>query len=258
MRGNADDCSLLLAADTEVMMKRIAIGSALLAVILCCQVPVALADMTQSQARHLEMQAEQGDAEALHTLRQRASAGDAVAQNFLGDFYKHGQGVKRDYSTAAAWYQKAATQGYALAQSNLGFLYYQGRGVSQDYAKAAAWWKKAAKQGDMLSQSNLGVLYYKGQGVAQDYGKAAQLWLKAADQGDGSSQYNMGYAYYKGQGVPRDFVEAYKWLTLAASKRSRKGIRDAALATREVVAGAMTNEQISNAQQLSKNWKPKQ
>lgn len=239
-------------------MKRIAICSAVLAVIVCCQVPVAVAGITQSQARHLEMQAEQGDTEALHTLRQLASNGDAVAQNFLGDFYKHGRGVKRDYATAAAWYQKAATQGYALAQSNLGFLYYKGRGVPRDYAKAAEWWQKAADQGDMLAQSNLGVLYYNGQGVAQDYGKAAKLWLKAADQGDGSSQYNMGYAYYKGLGVPQDFVEAYKWLTVASSGASRKEIRDAALATREVVAGAMTREQLSNAQQLSKDWKPKQ
>lgn len=238
-------------------MKRIATWAVALAVVLCCQPQTASAGMTQSDAKHLEMQAEQGDTQALEKLRKQADADDAVAQNFLGDFYKHGRGIKRDNAKAAEWYRKAAMHGYALAQSNLGFLYYEGRGVAQDYAKAARWWLKAARQGDMLAQSNLGVLYYKGQGVRQNFGKAAELWLKAAEQGDGSSQYNLGYAYYRGQGVPEDYVESYKWLTLSASSLTRGAIHDAALATREVVAGSMTREQLANAQQLSREWRPK-
>ena len=86
-------------------------------------------------------------------LRERAWAGDAVAQCSLGVAYALGRGVPQDYAQAAQWYRKAAEQGEAFAQFNLGLLYNSGRGVPQDYAQAAQWYEKAAVQGDAWSQS---------------------------------------------------------------------------------------------------------
>lgn len=239
------------------VLSRLTTLAALLAIVLCAQMPVAVAAMSTATAKQLAAEAGHGNADALARLRTKADGGDAAAQKAMGDLYKRGHGVRRDDAAAATWYRKAAAQGLASAQAELGFLYYTGHGVRRNYAEAAAWWRKAAKQGDASAQANLGVLYYKGQGVSQDYGRAAKLWLGAAEQGDASSQYNIGFAYYKGQGVPRDDVEAYKWLSLAAAHHGSGALHDAAVATRDAVAQQMTPEQLSSARQLLKAWRPK-
>ncbi len=67
-----------------------------------------------------------------------------------------------------------------------------------------------------------------------------------------SYQYYFGLCYKNGDGVPKDDVLAYMWFNLGgASGDSRaKGLRD-------VVSKTMTQEQIAEAQKLSRQWKPK-
>jgi TPR repeat protein len=72
------------------------------------------------------------------TLQKRAAAGDAAAQNNLGDRYYYGNGVSVDYAQSLAWYRKAADQGNAAGQANLAYMYSHGRGVSEDDAQAFA------------------------------------------------------------------------------------------------------------------------
>jgi TPR repeat protein len=69
----------------------------------------------------------------------RAQAGDAAAQNLLGDMYENGNGVERDPAQAAHWYRLAAEQGLADAQLNLGVLYENGEGVERSDVEAARW-----------------------------------------------------------------------------------------------------------------------
>ena len=64
--------------------------------------------------------------QAAPELLARAKAGDARAQNELGEMYENGRGVKQDPAKAAHWYQLAAHQGFAAAQLNLGVLYETG------------------------------------------------------------------------------------------------------------------------------------
>ena len=63
------------------------------------------------------------DKEAVKLHRLAAEQGDADAQKVLGDMYKQGQGVPRDYQEALKWYRLAAEQGNAKAQHNLGVMY---------------------------------------------------------------------------------------------------------------------------------------
>ncbi len=51
----------------------------------------------------------------LELLKQRAEAGDATAQTFLGMAYHHGYGVVRDQESAKQWFSRAADQGDAFA-----------------------------------------------------------------------------------------------------------------------------------------------
>lgn len=110
------------------------------------------------------------------TIRERANAGDAQAQNLLARMYVVGKNVPKDYVQARQWFEKAAAQGNAVAQGELGWLYENGRGAPKDYVQAAKWYKKAAAQGNAAAQFQLGILYWAGRGVPQDYVRAYMWW----------------------------------------------------------------------------------
>ncbi len=119
-----------------------------------------------------------------------------------------------------------------------------------DYATAFREWRPLAEQGNASAQNNLGGMYGQGLGVTQDYVQALQWYRKAAEQGDAHAQYNLGSMYRDGQGVPQDYVQAYMWFKLAASRLPPGEDRD-------IVAMRMTPAQISEAQKLAREWKPK-
>ena len=94
-------------------------------------------------------------------------------------------------------------------------------------------------------------------GAPQDYTEAVRWFRKAAEQGDGDAQNGLGFMYANGQGVPQDYARAYMWYDLAASRFSPGERRDKAVKNRDIVAEKMTPAQISEAQKLAREWKPK-
>jgi hypothetical protein len=208
-------------------------------------------------------------AEAVKWYRKAADQGYAEAQTNLGFMYANGHGVPQDYAEAAKWYCKAADQGNVSDQYNLGYMYSKGEGVPQDYAEAAKWYRKAADQGNADAQYNLGLMYEGlildiGEGVPPDISEAAKWYRKAADQGNADAQYNLGYKYYIGGGVLQDYVLAHMWFNLAASVLSESAVslqdwdkRDQAIGKRDLVASKMTPAQIAEAEQMTREWKPK-
>ena len=139
-----------------------------------------------------------------------------------------------------------------MAQYNLGGMYALGRGVPQDDAEAVKWYRKAADQGDAIAQHNLGVMYSDGLGVPQDYAEAVKWYREAADQGEAAAQVNLGVMYAIGQGMPQDPVQAHMWFNLAASQGDEDAVKG-----RELIAETMTPAQITEAQRLAREWKPK-
>ena len=162
-----------------------------------------------------------------------------------------------DYATALREWRPLAEQGNADAQYFLGLMYGEGQGVLQDYAMALQWWRKAAEQGHATAQYFLGLVYDEGQGVPQDDAKARQWWRKAAEQGNPKAQYNLGVMYSNGQGVTQDYVQAHMWHNLAASRFPPGEARDNAVKDRDLLAKMMTPAQISEAQKLAREWRPK-
>jgi hypothetical protein len=73
---------------------------------------------------------------ALKVWMGQAEAGDADAQNYVGEIYLKGLGTEPDYVKAREWFEKAAAQNSRRARINLGYLYEQGLGVDRDIAKA--------------------------------------------------------------------------------------------------------------------------
>jgi TPR repeat protein len=144
--------------------------------------------------------AENSNTAALQTA---AEKGDARAQFKLGEMYRNGDGVMRDYVVADKWYQKAADQGYAAAQNRIGGMYENGRGgVTIDYAAAMKWYRKSADQGDARAQFNIGWMYERGHGVKQDW-EEAYFWYLLADKS--GFNFSSGNAYaaaaYKAVGM---------------------------------------------------------
>ncbi len=162
--------------------------------------------------------------------------------------------ARGDYATAIREWRLFAKQGYAKAQNNLGFMYRSGKGVPQGYAEAMNWYRKAARQGYATAQNNLGFIYRNGEGVPKDYAEAVRWYRKAAEQGNAGAQNNLGTMYRNGLGVPQDYVQAHMWLNLAASRNLPS---DKAAKNRDQIAKRKTPAQISQAQKLAREWRPK-
>lgn len=125
---------------------------------------------------------------------------------------------KGDFTTALEEWLPLARDGDASAQYNVGQLYRLGRGVPRDYEKAVQWYAKAAEQRHSAARHNLAVIYEKGLGVPIDYAKAVQWYEKAASQDFGIAQFNLAVMYSLGQGTKRDLVKAYTWYDIAADR----------------------------------------
>lgn len=91
----------------------------------------------------------------LDAVRQKADAGDAIAQYDLARAYIAGTGVAKDAQQGIAWLRKSAVQDYVGAEYALGRLYQQGVGLPKDPHEAANWFRKAAKQQNKAAQDQL-------------------------------------------------------------------------------------------------------
>ena len=159
---------------------------------------------------------------------------------------------RQEYATTVRLLKPLADQGAAWAQTFLGFMYATGQGVPKDDVQAVKWYRLAADQGGAGAQVNLGFMYANGQGVPKDDAQAVKWYRLAADQGNAQAQVNLGDMYANGKGVPRDYVLAYMWSNLGAA-----GGNEIAREYRDLIARRMTLTDISEAQRLSREWKPK-
>jgi len=158
----------------------------------------------------------------------------------------------RNYALALKEITPLARSGNADAQHLLGLMYYMGRGVTRDYKQAFSWHYKAAQQGKADAQYVIGAMYYTGNSVPQDQKLAVQWFRKAAEQDHPDAQHALGLMYrYHVAGMPQDFVLAYMLWNLAAANGHRNATEQ-----RASVARQMSQEQLDEAQSLSRHWKP--
>lgn len=157
----------------------------------------------------------------------------------------------RNYALALKEIGPLAKAGNPDAQHLLGLMYYMGRGVTRDYKQAFAWHLKAAEQGKVDAQYVVGAMYYTGNAVPQDQKHAVTWFRKAAEQGHAEAQHALGLMYrYNVAGVPQDAVLAYMLYNLAAAGGHRNAVDQ-----RAAIAKKMSQDQIEEAQALSRTWK---
>jgi hypothetical protein len=123
-----------------------------------------------------------------------------------------------NYEAALKEWLPLAEDGNASAQFNVGQLYRLGRGVPRNFTLAGQWYEKAAYQWHSAARHNLAVLYEKGLGVPVNYEKAFEWYEKAASLDYGIAQFNLAVMYSLGQGTKRDLVNAYAWYAIAADR----------------------------------------
>ena len=158
-----------------------------------------------------------------------AKKGDATAMFNLGNCYKNGEGVEKNYEEAVKWYKKAAEKGNATAMCNLGNCYYNGNGVEKNDEEAVKWYKKAAEEGNARAMNNLGNCYENGEGVEKNDEEAVKWFTRAAELGHIGAVKNLARCYRDGDGVEEDDAKAFELYQqiLASDEATEKQKEDA-------------------------------
>ena len=165
--------------------------------------------------------------------------------------YDGRKGLIQDGGKSADW-EVAAGKGDILAAYNLGVKSDIGDGVPADKAAAVKWYRQAADKGHDYAQYNLGRLIDKGDGAAKDSVEAVKLYRLSAEQGVAQAQTNLGAHYGNGDGVERNNVQAYMWSKLGADQGNVAATRNL-----ETLAKRLTAAELTEAQRLATEWKPK-
>ncbi len=191
---------------------------------------------------------------AIDSLRASADQGDADAQYEYGRLYELGaEGISVDYSTASAWYQRAAEQehvpamlsastmllgsdpqeamrvvqraaelGSAEAQWRVGQVY-AGRifvplvEINRDREEALRWFQLGADQGHGRSIEAIADLYTDTEDESR-YADAVALYERAAETGGSAwSVLRLGMIHAIGEGVEQSDATAQDWLSKLGS-----------------------------------------
>src|SRR5438270_759868 len=96
--------------------------------------------------------------------------GDVEAMVKLGRVFGLGlEGLSRNPSHAASWYERASEGGNSDAPFSLAQMYRHGEFTGMpDPAAAVPWLEMAAERGNVMAQTNLGNALMLGEGVVKD------------------------------------------------------------------------------------------
>ena len=79
--------------------------------------------------------------------------------------------------------------------------------------------------------------------------ETAELYEKIANRGHPTAQVHLGKQYVHGNGVEMSLVQAYKWFYLSETSIGKHFIK--------IISKDMSPQQINNAKNLIKKFKPK-
>jgi len=219
-----------------------------------------------------------------------AEQGDVAAQVNLGRALFLGRGVTRDRAEAVRWYLNAADAGNGLAQlavagalreTDSGLLDYvnahkwlniavasAARRPAPDaigvYEDAGAWPVRAVARGvretveHVLTVAQLAEAQLRAREwmAARPSDDSPDTLRQSAEAGDADAQFELGMRYARGDDVLQDFVEALQWMSVAASRGSRRDEASTEIMrrARKALAARMTPEAIAEAQRRAREW----
>ena len=99
---------------------------------------IALSNILNTAIANNEFNEKKYD-DLMNSLEFLAENGNIDAARRIGTYYYDGAGVKKDYSEAIKWYEKAALLGDQWSRIRLGEMYRDGKGTLPDTEKAVKW-----------------------------------------------------------------------------------------------------------------------
>lgn len=175
------------------------------------------ASVTTSPKHHL--------ATTLNYVELEAEQGDKNMQLFLGRAYLEGtNGLKADPLKGMYWLEKAAVD-MPEVKTLIGDLFKAGEVLPRDYTQAINWYTQAANEGDVPAMVELGMYYASGASGNEDCGNAIKWFNEAANGGSLESKRNLVWLY----ATCRDakMRDGHRALKLAKQVLSRSGTGDA-------------------------------
>ena len=153
---------------------------------------------------------------AVNFLR-AARMGHAQAQYNLGLLLcGEGKACSQGLEKSVHWFRKAAEQGYVPAFWEMGNAYRDGLGVERDFDEAAMWFERGAQAGDSSCMTFLGLMHFRGEGTVEDEETAVQLWQEAAEMDNSDAMFYLGVCSEKGMGgLKRSGRDAAAWYRMA-------------------------------------------
>lgn len=188
------------------------------------------------------------DAAKHNSMQAQLELGD-IYYNGITDVYGDGNGVDRDYTKAAYWFEKAVENGAGITDDlcmQFGEIYQWGEyGIKEDPKKSVFWYSKLAEKGDTEAMGKLAGCYFELEdkenalhwqnkaaaggsvdemcslgAMYQDFGDTenALIWYKkAAEKGNSFALCALGEMYLNGEGVEKDLKKAEEYLRKAAA-----------------------------------------
>jgi len=167
------------------------------------------------------------ETEAAHWYNRAAEQGDPDGEAYLGRMYLKGQGgLGRNEVEAARLFKKAAGQGSLVGEAGLAYMYTDGRGgLARDDTEAVRLLTHASERGEPLGEALLAFMYANGRGgLTRNDAEAVRLFTKAAKQGNDTGEAGLGVMYMEGRGgLAHDDTEAVSWLRKAAEQGNSTG-----------------------------------
>ncbi len=181
-------------------------------------------------------------ARAVKILQPLARQNDAQAQYLLGVLRERGQGVPRDETRAAYWYERAIANGeWPAAYWRLGLLYRDGRGVSRDLKRARDLLSTAVERGSKEAAKAL-------RDLPGEPGQPGEAAIKSALMPGPLRAPTPGAAPLSGSADPlpvlRARVAKYQAVVRTAPRdeAARQGLADVAVEAAELVFAAESLE----------------
>jgi TPR repeat protein len=146
------------------------------------------------------------------------TAGDFIAQYFVGEMYYYGQGVPENFHEAIKWYRLSAAQNDPDAQYSIGYMYDTGKGVIESQEEAKQWYMLAASQEHAQAQVGLANILLEHSSSDHDVTEALAWLRNAASLNNTYAQFRLGQLYESGDLVNIDLNEAIRWYQYAVAQ----------------------------------------
>ncbi|KAJ2507166.1 hypothetical protein IWW47_001235 [Coemansia sp. RSA 2052] len=155
---------------------------------------------------------------AVELLEKAWRLGEAAAAFRLGNLYREGIAVERNYAQAIVWYDRASEKGAPEGHFMVGNMYSLGLGTADgkpDNVAAFNRMERAAMAGSVEARYNLGLFYMEGRGVEKNPGLTVEYWLMASADRFPVAMLNLAKLLVEGKVVAKDVRRARKLLEAA-------------------------------------------